>query len=248
MNVRLGLGPLEPHAHGVEVVLAHEQDRQPPQARQVQALVELALVDRAFAEEAHREGGTPLHPVAERQSHGERQTAADDGVAAVEPGLAIEKVHRAAAAATAALEPAVHLGHQHGHRDAAGDRLAVLAIGGDHRILGPDGLHDPDRDRLLAVVEVQKAPDLLRLVQLEALLLEPADADHLLEQMEIVRVVEVDLGHRSSLSSVERSPSGSPSSRALSRRRMILPLRVLGRFSRKSISLGATAAPRRFRA
>ena len=33
----------------------------------------------------------------------------------------------------------------------------------------------------------------------------------------------------SPLSSVERSPSGRPSSRALSRRRMILPLRVCGR-------------------
>jgi hypothetical protein len=54
MNVRLGLGALEPHAHGVEIVLAHEQDGQPPQARQIQAFVELALVNRTLAEEAGR--------------------------------------------------------------------------------------------------------------------------------------------------------------------------------------------------
>ena len=40
-------------------------------------------------------------------------------------------------------------------------------------------------------------------------------------------------------SRVEVSPSGRPSSRALSRRRIILPLRVLGRLSMKSISRGA---------
>src|SRR5581483_1363118 len=51
-----------------------------------------------------------------------------------------------------------------------------------------------------------------------------------------------------SVSRVERSPSGNPSSRALSRRRMILPLRVFGTLGRKSISLGATTAPRRLRA
>ncbi len=49
-------------------------------------------------------------------------------------------------------------------------------------------------------------------------------------------------------SSVEVSPSGSPSSRALSSRRMILPLRVRGSVGRNAISFGATAAPRRLRA
>ena len=47
-------------------------------------------------------------------------------------------------------------------------------------------------------------------------------------------------------SRVERSPSGRPSSRARSRRRMILPLRVRGRSALNAISFGATAGPRRF--
>ena len=46
-------------------------------------------------------------------------------------------------------------------------------------------------------------------------------------------------------SRVDRSPSGRPSSRARSRRRMILPLRVCGRSSENAISRGATAGPSR---
>src|ERR1051325_11940279 len=91
---------------------------------------------------------------------------------------------------------------------------------------------------------MKKAKDLLRLVQLHTFGLEMPDADHLAQQMMQMGVIEPDLvTHRSSLSSVDRSPSGKPSSRALSNRRMIFPLRVFGRFARKSISFGATAAP-----
>ena len=47
--------------------------------------------------------------------------------------------------------------------DAARERMAVLAIGRDDRVLGLERLHRADRDRLLADVEVQEAADLLRL-------------------------------------------------------------------------------------
>ena len=58
----------------------------------------------------------------------------------------------------------------------------MLAIGRDDGIIGRERLHDADRHRLLAVVEVQKAEDLLRLVQLDAFRLEMPDADHLAQQ------------------------------------------------------------------
>src|SRR6185437_9095229 len=110
-------------------------------------------------------------------------------------------------------------------------------------------LHDADRYGFLAVVEMHEATDFPGLVQLETFLLEPADPQHAHQQATHMRVVKAELvGHRTSLSSVDRSPSGSPSSRALSRRRMILPLRVRGRPGVKSISFGATVAPRRLRA
>ena len=62
-----------------------------------------------------------LHLVAERDADRQWQTAADDRVAAIEAGGAVEDVHRAAATAAAAFLLAQHLGHQPVHRDAAGD-------------------------------------------------------------------------------------------------------------------------------
>ena len=97
--------------------------------------MKLALVDRALAEEAGGDRVPVLHLVAERDADRERQPAADDRIAAVKTRGAVEDVHRAAAAAAAALQLAVHLGHQRGHADAAGDRLAMLAIGRDDRIV-----------------------------------------------------------------------------------------------------------------
>ena len=92
-------------------------------------------------------------------------------------------------------------------------------------------------------------------VELGRLLLEAPDEQHLAQQREGVRAIERGRrrrhDHRSASvapSSVEMSPSGRPSSRALSSRRMIFPLRVLGRFGSNAISLGATTAPSRVRA
>ena len=118
-----------------------------------------------------------LHLVAERDADCQGQPAADDRVAAVEAQGAVEDVHRAAAAAATALLLAEHLGQQPVHADAAGDCLAVLAISGDDRILGCERLQDADRHRLLAVIQVQKSEDLLRLVELDAFRLEMSDAD-----------------------------------------------------------------------
>src|SRR5579859_3739387 len=96
---------------------------------------------------------------------------------------------------------------------------------------------------------MHEAAYLFGLIKFETFLLEPADAQHGGQQMPPMQVVEMHLaGHLVSLSRVDRSPSGKPSSRAFSRRRMILPLRVRGRPARKSISLGATTAPSRLRA
>ncbi len=173
--------------------------------------MEFAFLDRAVAEEAGGQRLPALQLVAQRDADGERQAAADDRVAAIEPRRAVEDVHRAAAAAAAAFQLAEHLGHQPVHADAAGDRLAVLAVGRDDGVIGAERFHHADRHRLLAVIQMQKAEDLLRLVQLDAFRLEMPDADHLAQQMVQVRVVELDPGaHRSSLSSVDRSPSGKP--------------------------------------
>src|SRR5512135_433806 len=100
---------------------------------------------------------------------------------------------------------------------------------------------------------MNEAADLARRVELHAFFFEAADAQHLFEQVHGVLVVDrrllasIFLRHQS-FSKVDRSPSGNPNSLALSRRRIILPLRVFGTLSRNSMSRGATAGPKRARA
>src|SRR5208283_4243048 len=128
----------------------------------------------------------------------------------------MEKMHRSAAPAAAAVELTEHLRHQAAWIDAAGQRLAVLAIGGDDSVFGRQRLHDADGHRLFAIVKMQKAENFLGLIELHAFGLEAPDAEHRLQQMPQMVVIEMHFAcHRSSLSSVDRSPSGRPSSRAL---------------------------------
>src|ERR1035437_2072495 len=110
---------------------------------------------------------------------------------------------------------------------------------------------------------MQVAADLAAADQLCPLLSEGPEAEHFMEQEQVVVVPDVKTVCRVGIapdvcgggcgwfvheaSSVEVSPSGRPSSRALSSRRMILPARFFGMLGRKSISFGATAAPRRTR-
>ena len=234
-------------------MFSHTNSTGSPHKRgQIHALVKLAFGDGALAEEAGRDDVLAAHVVGERKPDRERQPAADDGIAAVEIGGAVEQMHGAAAPAAASLLLAVHLGERRRHRHAAHQRMAMLAVGRDDPVALLEHRDDADGDRLLAVIEMQEASDLLLGVELGAFVLEPANADHLLQQVEHMRARQARLvdgcGHRSSLSSVEMSPSGRPSSRALSSRRMILPLRVFGRFWRNAMSFGAIAGPRRWRA
>src|ERR1019366_7430192 len=143
----------------------------------------------------------------------------------------------------AALLLAVHLGHDRARGHAPDERMAVLAVSGEDGVLTRKLGHYAARDRLLADVQVQEAADLAGAVDLRAFFLESANARHLPQVAE--RPFPVDVHDADS--SVDVSPSGRPSSRALRRRRMILPLRVLGNPGRKSISFGATAVPRRLR-
>ena len=193
-------------SHGVEIVFAHEQHRQSPQRGQIQALVKLAFGDGAFAEEAGGDDVLAPHAIGERKSDRQRQTAADDGIAAIEIGGAVEQVHGAAAPAAAAFLLSVHLREHRRHRHAAHQRVPVLAIGGDDPVALFQHRDDADGDRFLAVVEMQKPADLLLRVEFGAFVLEPADADHLLQQIQHVLARQMRLVGwlRSSLLAFER--------------------------------------------
>ena len=95
---------------------------------EVERLVELALVDRAVADEVHGDAVGALVLLGEREPAGERHVAGDDRVAAHERLRDVEEVHRAAAAAGDARLLAEQLGHDAVRVEPARERVAVLAV------------------------------------------------------------------------------------------------------------------------
>ena len=85
-------------AHRVAIVLDHVDHRQLPQRRHVEALIDLALVGRAVAEEGQADIVVAAIAVGEGEPGAERDLRADDAMAAVEVLFLGEHVHGAALA------------------------------------------------------------------------------------------------------------------------------------------------------
>mmetsp|Transcript_22786 Transcript_22786/g.58407 ORF Transcript_22786/g.58407 Transcript_22786/m.58407 type:complete len:416 (+) Transcript_22786:91-1338(+) len=184
----LGAAPLS-GAHAVMVVLAHKDDGQVPQARNVERLVLLALVGRAIA--VHGERNVPLLHVLvlEGQAGAERDLRAHDAAAAVEVVLLLVHVHRAADALGRAGVAPEELRYDLVHGAAAPDVRAVVAVRGDDGVLvGDGGLHALD-DGLLPVVQVTEAADELGLVRHVGGDLHTPHAIHVLEKVQQLRFV-----------------------------------------------------------
>src|SRR3954454_16371103 len=164
----------------VEVVLADVDDRQLPERRHVHHLVEQALAERALAEEADGDavGAEPLrrHSRAGRHPGG----AADDRIRAEVAVGVVGDVHRAALAPAVALLLAEQLAEHQPRVRALRDAVAVAAVRRRDRVVPAERGADADGDRLLADVEVRQPGHLRRPVELVRLLLERADAQHLL--------------------------------------------------------------------
>jgi hypothetical protein len=71
------------------------------------------------------------------------------------------------------------MGHGRLGLHAAGQGVAVVAVGGDDVVVGAQHADRADGHRLLAAVEVAEAADLLVLVEHRRPLFEPADQQHL---------------------------------------------------------------------
>jgi hypothetical protein len=123
-----------------------------------------------------------LHGIGERKSYRQRQPAADNRVAAVEPLRGVEEVHGPAPAARTALLLAEHLSHDRGHRHAAQQCVCMLAIGGDDGVVRLQRTERAGRHRLLADVQVEESSNLGLAVQLCAFFFHAADADHVRQQ------------------------------------------------------------------
>ena len=133
-EIGLRRGAADRGAHGVSVVLDHVDDRQLPELRHVEALVDLALVGGAVAEIGQADVAVAAVLVGEGEAGAERHLRADDAVAAVEMLLLGEHVHRAALALRQAAAASGQLGHDALRVHAAGEHVAVVAVSGDHLI------------------------------------------------------------------------------------------------------------------
>ena len=133
-QIGAGRGAIDRGPHAVAVVLDHVDDRQLPQRGHVEAFVDLALIDRAVAEIGHRDQAVVAVMVGEGEAGADRHLRADDAVAAEEILLPAEHVHRAALAVRIAAAAPGQLGHDTLGIHAAGQHVAVVAIGGDDRV------------------------------------------------------------------------------------------------------------------
>jgi len=95
-----------------------------------------------------------------REPHTQRDVTPDDPVAAPQPPVNSEQVHRAALPLDQAVASAVELRHDRPGIAAEHQRVGVDAIGGDDLVSLSEGLKEPRGHRLLAGVEVQVAADL----------------------------------------------------------------------------------------
>ena len=99
-------------------------------------------------------------------------------------------MHRAAAAAAATFQLAVHFRHDGVGRDAARQSMAMLPISRDDGVFRLQRLHRADRHRLFADIEVDEAANLAGSVKFDALLFETANAQHLAQQKHCMLAVK----------------------------------------------------------
>src|SRR5581483_9651068 len=158
---RLGTGERRPAGDvrgarvlAVDVVLADIERRQREDLREVQALVEVGLVDGAVAEERDRRLARPAE--GERRPGRGRDRAADDAEAADQAVLEVDDVHRARAAAADPGRAAEQLVEELLRLEPERERVAVPAVRPADAVAVAQAARDADLDRLLAGAEVRR--------------------------------------------------------------------------------------------
>ena len=163
---------------GVAVVLAEEDDRQPPHGGEVHRLVERALGHRTVAEEGHGDAAVGPQLRRRRRPDGDGQAGRHDAVRPEDPERRVGDVHRAPAAAVGALVPGHQLGEHPERVQPLGQAVAVAAMGRGDDVGGPERPAGPHRGRLLPDRQVDEPGHLARSVQRGHPLLEPPDHQH----------------------------------------------------------------------
>ena len=195
------------------VVLADEDERQLPERREVDGLVEVAGLHRAVAEEDDRDRVLALLPRGQGTSERERDVAADDAGRAHEAVLHVDEVHRAA---EPAAQPAVaphQLGHRPLQRRALRDRVTVRAVPGVDGVVVPQLRAHGRGDALLTDAEVDQPVDLVGALELGDPLLEQPDPPHRRQQAQRLLAAERVEDRPCPAPTPSRAPSRAPAAR-----------------------------------
>src|SRR5215213_10276140 len=111
----------------------------------------------------------------ESETGADRHLRSDDAVPTVEILLTAEHVHRAALAMRITAASSGQLRHDPFRVHAAGQHMAVVAVGGDDRVAFLERRLHPDDDRLLPDIEMAEPADQAHAVHLPGPLLEAPD-------------------------------------------------------------------------
>src|SRR5581483_1774004 len=132
----------------------HEHDRELPEGRDVQRLVEGALLGGAVAEEAEYHLPLPADLSGVGRAGRVRDALADDARGAEEATARVGEVHRAAVALAETARTAVDLGHHRLRVGAERERVAVAAVRREQLVVAAEGGNGTDDRRLRAVGEM----------------------------------------------------------------------------------------------
>jgi hypothetical protein len=177
------------------VVLADEDQRQLPERRQVDRLVEITGLHRAVAEEDDGDDVAAADPIGKGGAERQRDVAADHAGGPHQPMLGVDDVHRAAEPVAEPLVAAHQLGQQTIEGGALGDRVSVRAVPAVDGIVGSQLATDGSRHTLLSDAEMDQAVDLVSALKLPDPLFEEADPPHRGEQARGGLGVEPVAGH-----------------------------------------------------
>ena len=183
--------PMDRGAHRVPVVLDDEDARDVVDRCVVERFVERALVDRAVSEVRERDFLLALtHDFelvffSKREPRAQWCLSADDAVAAKEPVRLVEHVHRPTLTLGAAMDLAEHLRHARVWCHATRQRVPVISIRRDDRIIVVHSSNRPHGTRFLTCVDMTEPTNLRLLVRLHRPVFELADQLHLTEPFKL---------------------------------------------------------------
>src|SRR5258706_2227295 len=181
-------------AHRVTVVLDDEDDRELPQLRHVETLIDLSLVRCAVAEIGQADKIVAAIAVGESKAGAERHLCGDNAMAAEEILLLAEHVHGAALALGVAAVASGQFGHHTFGFHSGSQHMPVVAVSRYDLIALFQGHIHANDNRFLADIEMAKAADRAHSVELPGLFLETADQQHVAQRRQFLFPGEFERG------------------------------------------------------